>query len=66
LAITKRIYFDGDQGEQLRYEPIPDELIELAETKREEMRKEQRKERDARRWEGDESQSELLEGETGG
>ncbi|MEW5803295.1 MAG: elongation factor G [bacterium] len=37
LVSMKAVYFDGEQGESLRYEEIPAELQEMAETKREEM-----------------------------
>ncbi len=37
LLSMKAVYFDGDKGETLRIEEIPDPLIELAQSKREEM-----------------------------
>ena len=37
LVTMKAIYFDGDQGDQLRYEEIPDNLKDEAEEKREEL-----------------------------
>ncbi|MCU0590483.1 MAG: elongation factor G [Desulfobacterales bacterium] len=37
LLSMKAVYFDGDKGETLRIEAIPDTLIDLAQTKREEM-----------------------------
>jgi elongation factor G len=37
LIRMKAVYFDGDKGETLRVEEIPDSLIELAQRKREEM-----------------------------
>ncbi|WP_339135829.1 MAG: elongation factor G [Candidatus Electrothrix sp. GW3-4] len=37
LVTMKAIYFDGEQGDQLRYEEIPDHLKDDAEEKREEL-----------------------------
>jgi len=37
LIRMKAVYFDGDRGETLRIEEIPDSLVELAQAKREEM-----------------------------
>ncbi len=37
LVTMKAIYFDGDQGDQLRYEEIPEHLKDDAEEKREEL-----------------------------
>ncbi len=37
LVTMKAVYFDGPQGEELRYEDIPAELLAEAEQKREEM-----------------------------
>ena len=37
LVTMKAIYFDGDQGDELRYEEIPDRLKDEAEEKREEL-----------------------------
>ncbi len=37
LVTMKAIYFDGDQGDELRYEAIPDRLKDEAEEKREEL-----------------------------
>jgi len=37
LVSMKAIYFDGDQGQNLRYEEIPDHLRDEAEAKREEL-----------------------------
>ena len=37
LLSMKAVYFDGEKGEVLRIEEIPDPLIDLARTKREEM-----------------------------
>ncbi|MGA1869017.1 MAG: elongation factor G [bacterium] len=37
LITMKALYFEGPQGEEVRYDEIPDELRELAETKREKM-----------------------------
>lgn len=37
LVSMKAVYFDGDQGETIRYEPIPDNLMDEAAEKREEL-----------------------------
>ncbi len=37
LVSMRAIYFDGEQGDKVRYADIPDELRELAEEKREEL-----------------------------
>jgi len=37
LVTMKAVYFDGDQGEQIRYEEIPESLKDAAEEKREEL-----------------------------
>ena len=37
LVTMKAIYFDGDQGDDIRYEEIPDNLKDDAEEKREEL-----------------------------
>lgn len=37
LVTMKAVYFDGDQGENIRYEEIPDNLKDEAEEKREEL-----------------------------
>ena len=37
LVTMKAIYFDGDQGNEIRYEEIPDNLKDEAEEKREEL-----------------------------
>ena len=37
LVTMKAIYFDGDQGDDIRYEEIPDNLKDEAEEKREEL-----------------------------
>ncbi|MCI5221102.1 MAG: elongation factor G [Candidatus Electrothrix sp. AR4] len=37
LVSMKAIYFDGDQGDDIRYEAIPDNLADEAEEKREEL-----------------------------
>ncbi|XOF35223.1 MAG: elongation factor G [Candidatus Electrothrix sp. YB6] len=37
LVTMKAVYFDGDQGQDIRYEKIPDNLQDAAEEKREEL-----------------------------
>ncbi len=37
LVTMKAVYFDGDNGEKIRIEPIPETLLPAAEAKREEM-----------------------------
>jgi len=37
LVTMKAVYFDGDQGDEIRYEEIPDNLKDEAEEKREEL-----------------------------
>ncbi len=37
LVSMKAVYFDGEQGDKVRYEDIPEEMREAAEEKREEM-----------------------------